>query len=72
MIGKATLRRVRKLYKNRWSRDWPFDDDYLVTLVEEAKGLLNLAKNARHRYDEVYEETLTLMRADHEFTNKPQ
>ena len=67
MISKGTLKHVRALYQARWGRNWPFEDEYLKELILEAKKGLSLAPNAKHRYGEVYEETLDLMRSDHVF-----
>lgn len=67
MISKGVLKRSRRLYEVRWNRPWPHDDALLTELILEAKASLGLAPNAKHRYDEVYEEVLTAMRSDHQF-----
>lgn len=58
-VNAATLRRLRDQYCQRWSRPWPFGDDYLRELWGEVRD-----ENAKGRYDDC----LTLMRESHDFT----
>lgn len=48
---------IRAKYKDRWDRDWPFDNKYLRELIHEANS---------------HEEVLSLMRDCHEFKGVSQ
>jgi hypothetical protein len=36
-VHRATLTKLRALYRETWSREWPFRDDYLVELWDETR-----------------------------------
>jgi hypothetical protein len=50
--GRAgSSRHLRKLYKKRWEKEWPEDDEYLRELTREAKTLeevLSLMRECHH------------------------
>jgi len=67
IIGPTTLKRARDDYTHRWARPWPESDSYLAELIIDAKDALGLSASSKAKRDEVREDTLELMRLDHEF-----
>jgi hypothetical protein len=67
IIGPTTLRRARDEYTGRWGRPWPESDSYLAELIIDAKDALGLPPRSKAKPNEVREDTLQLMRLDHEF-----
>ncbi len=67
IIGPMTLKRARDDYTGRWARPWPESDSYLAELIIDAKDALGLPPSSKAKRDEVREDTLQLMRLDHEF-----
>jgi len=67
IIGPTTLKRARDDYAARWARPWPESDSYLAELIIDAKDASGLPPSSKAKRDEVREDTLQLMRLDHEF-----
>jgi len=67
IIGPTTLKRARDDYTSRWARAWPESDSYLAELIMDAKDALGLPPGSKAKRNEVREDTLQLMRLDHEF-----
>jgi len=65
-VGAHTLKKLRGLYRDRWSLDWPEADDYLRELWGEARQAV---PGGSHKVppDGVWEFALTLMRECHTF-----
>jgi hypothetical protein len=35
-VQQQTVRKLRRLYRETWNRDWPFDNKYLQELWDES------------------------------------
>lgn len=68
-VNRATLTKLRALYRETWSREWPFRDDYLVELWDETRVIyINDKGNPRVPPDEMRKHCAELMRECDEFT----
>lgn len=65
-IGKDTIFKLRRLYRERWNRDWPESNSYLLELWLEARVATN-AVTARVPPAATFDYCLATMREDHNF-----
>ena len=62
-----TLHTLHRRYAARWGKVWPFTDDFLAELWQEAKETAGYNRGAGRNRAEAYEHCLIAMRETHEF-----
>jgi hypothetical protein len=70
MMGVHTIHKLRRLYYERWQREWPESDSYLAELWLESRQA-HQATRARVPPAAVWEDCLVAMRECHQFTPAP-
>lgn len=69
-VSRSTIGKLREMYQERWSREWPESDDYLRTLWRESRH--DLGNYTRGLYAApVFQWCLDLMRECHVFECPP-
>lgn len=65
-VGSATVTKVRRLYQETWSCEWPHGDSYLRDLWIETR---NEVRNGNHKVPPtiVWERCVEAMRENHPF-----
>lgn len=66
-VGRSTLHKLRSLYRERWKREWPENDEYLARLWREARDKVPEG-HYRVLPKAVFDCALDLMRECHPFT----
>lgn len=66
-VGPSVLKKLRRLYLERWSRPWPHDDAFLSELWLESRASRQTTAKKGPYLDWVYEDTLIEMRTNHSF-----
>ncbi len=65
-MGVATITKLRQTYLEQWHREWPFNNNYLLTLWREARAAHD-AVGAKTPPPAVFGFCLDLMRECHSF-----
>ncbi len=67
-VGPSVLKKLRRLYLERWGRAWPHDNAYLAELWLDARKTQACTAKRGPYLDWVYEETLIEMRTNHNWS----
>ena len=65
-VRRSTIQTLRNRYHATWSREWPFEDEYIAELWREVQDR-NAKGNSRVALSKRYDDCLMLMRECHSF-----